>query len=480
MTKQIRSSVFETNSSSSHSLTLGTGNLVATPFSPEMLRAGEVPLRPGEYGWEWRRYYTAREKLGYLLTQVTDGKVEVDTEALRESNPFFAQLYDVVKDHTGCRLVVEPGQGSIDHQSARAEGAVGMKLFDDTDKLRAFLFDDTAYLETGNDNNPPPWTISSDIGQREYFSKYMTSVHSAIPKNFRSRKLTRVSTGQLRGFKTGAGGWLPDADEAHPLWLQVLQQGIVTSATIVEYASSDYSSGSCARGAAAIAVLQLSGASESKLKLIPGFQGGYQHVRSDDFSQELEFVVHIPAELAGQLDELDSKGYRKALKAKHLYDYAECKAASKRDSSDWRVKQEARALEALKKLGVSQKAINEYLKAQAPKKAKTKTADAGQGPRCLTLAVKKEFFDQIAAGSKGEEFRLANAFWTKRLEGKSFEKLVITLGYPKADDTARRLTFAWNGFERRMHQHSLFGPEPVEVFAISLAKPMAAAPGIQD
>lgn len=474
MTKQIRSSVFETNSSSSHSLTLGTGNLVATPFSPAMLRAGEVPLRPGEYGWEWRRYYTAREKLGYLLTQVTDGKLEVDTEALRESNPFFAQLYDVVKDHTGCRLIVEPGQGYIDHQSARAKGAVGMELFDDTDKLRAFLFDDTAYLETGNDNNPPPWTISSDIGQREYFSKYMTSVHSAIPKDFLGRKLTHVKQGQLRGLKTGAGGWLPDEDETPPLWLELLKQGIVLAATIREYASSSYSSGSCARGLAATAVLQLSGASEPKLKLTPGFQGGYQHVRSDEFWQELEFVVHLPAALARQLDELDSKGYRKALTAEHLRSYAECKKAAKKDSSAWRVKEEARALAALKKLGVSQKAIAEYLKTHSSKKAKSTTA--GQAGTCLTLAVKKEFFDQIAAGTKGEEFRLANAFWTKRLEGKSFEKLVITLGYPKAEDTARRLTFAWNGFERRMHQHSLFGPKPVEVFAISLAKPMAAVP----
>ncbi len=100
--------------------------------------------------------------------------------------------------------------------------------------------------------------------------------------------------------------------------------------------------------------------------------------------------------------------------------------------------------------------------------------------RVLTLALKGVYFDQIAAGIKVEEFRLVTDFWCKRLVGREYDRVVITKGYPKASDTARRLEFAWNGFERRLLEHPHFGPAPVEVFAISLAKPLQPIPSSND
>lgn len=105
------------------------------------------------------------------------------------------------------------------------------------------------------------------------------------------------------------------------------------------------------------------------------------------------------------------------------------------------------------------------LSAQAPA--------APKAPRTLTLALNGVYFDQIAAGTKVEEFRLVTKFWTKRLVGRVYDRLVITRGYPSASDTSKRLAFHWNGFEQRMLQHPHFGAEPVEVFAISLAKPIS-------
>lgn len=90
----------------------------------------------------------------------------------------------------------------------------------------------------------------------------------------------------------------------------------------------------------------------------------------------------------------------------------------------------------------------------------------------LTLALKGEYFDEISAGTKDEEFRLVNEFWRKRLEGRVFEKVVITKGYPKADDQSRRLEFAWDGFVIKSLTHPHFGKEPVAVYAISLKKPL--------
>lgn len=87
--------------------------------------------------------------------------------------------------------------------------------------------------------------------------------------------------------------------------------------------------------------------------------------------------------------------------------------------------------------------------------------------KALTLSLKKLWFDLIKAGVKKEEYREISEFWRKRLVDeislvrefnstkdskmtcgeltkkhiRKFNKLVFTLGYPKAEDTERRLEF---------------------------------------
>lgn len=76
--------------------------------------------------------------------------------------------------------------------------------------------------------------------------------------------------------------------------------------------------------------------------------------------------------------------------------------------------------------------------------------------KTLTLPLKRKWFNMIRAGVKLEEYREIGKYWAKRLlknypeyyaihdlaNGfKKFDKLVFTLGYPKADDTSRRLEF---------------------------------------
>ena len=86
----------------------------------------------------------------------------------------------------------------------------------------------------------------------------------------------------------------------------------------------------------------------------------------------------------------------------------------------------------------------------------------------LVLPVKRIYFDQIKAGTKHEEFRLTTEHWKKRLIGKTYDRVVITLGYPKADDTSRRQTFTWQGYRTTRLTHPHFGSDEVEVFAIKL------------
>ena len=75
--------------------------------------------------------------------------------------------------------------------------------------------------------------------------------------------------------------------------------------------------------------------------------------------------------------------------------------------------------------------------------------------KTLTLPLKKKWFDLIKAGIKKEEYREIKPYYCKRFTDplnsrifrpfengvKNFDRLVFTLGYPKAEDKERRLEF---------------------------------------
>lgn len=86
--------------------------------------------------------------------------------------------------------------------------------------------------------------------------------------------------------------------------------------------------------------------------------------------------------------------------------------------------------------------------------------------RILTLPLKAEYFDAIKARTKLEEYRLVTPYWRKRLEGRTYDQIELTKGYPRKDDRTRRLTIPWQGHTLKTITHAHFGPEPVEVFAI--------------
>lgn len=83
----------------------------------------------------------------------------------------------------------------------------------------------------------------------------------------------------------------------------------------------------------------------------------------------------------------------------------------------------------------------------------------------LHLNLNGEYFDQIKAGVKFFEYRLATK-WAKRLEGKAFDRILIKRGYPKKGDQGRIIERPWRGFELQTIAHPHFGQYPVEVYAI--------------
>ena len=86
----------------------------------------------------------------------------------------------------------------------------------------------------------------------------------------------------------------------------------------------------------------------------------------------------------------------------------------------------------------------------------------------LTMAVNGEYFDQIKAGTKTEEFRLCTPYWKKRIEHQ-YNYLILTRGYPKRTDHKKRLVFNWRGAVIKTITHPHFGDQPVAVYAIRLS-----------
>ena len=96
--------------------------------------------------------------------------------------------------------------------------------------------------------------------------------------------------------------------------------------------------------------------------------------------------------------------------------------------------------------------------------------------RKLYLALNYEYFDQILAGMKTEEYRLVET-WRRRLEGREgYDQIILTKGYPKNGgiEGKTRLTLKWRGFTIKTITHKHFGDVPREVYAIDVTERWAA------
>ncbi len=95
----------------------------------------------------------------------------------------------------------------------------------------------------------------------------------------------------------------------------------------------------------------------------------------------------------------------------------------------------------------------------------------------LILPLKRDYFEAIRAGTKTEEYRLCTPYWRRRLSKvlsigcevpREFERIVLTLGYPRRDDHERRIVRPWRGYSIKTITHPHFGPKPVQVYAIDV------------
>lgn len=139
--KKIRRNVFETNSSSTHSISIAD-NLegIYDTIIPD--EDGNVILQGGKFGWEVARYNDALTKANYCAIDnlYDDENIEL--------------LVKVIKEQTNCNEVILSfsldgwNYSYIDHQSR----GTSLDAFESENTLREFIFNPNSVLYTDNDN----------------------------------------------------------------------------------------------------------------------------------------------------------------------------------------------------------------------------------------------------------------------------------------------------------------------------------------
>lgn len=178
--KNIRNGVFETNSSSSHSIAIHpikTGDMLDTSLVPN--NDGYIILTGGEFGWEYEKYNDALTKANYCAVDNFNDESRIEI------------LKEVIIQQTGAKDVIIAfnvdnwdlkGYSYIDHQSHGTSN----DAFASKDTLREFIFSRGSYLFTGNDNSyAPPNFYDTDLGIKY---KYQVTVEGSDRiEKFRSK-----------------------------------------------------------------------------------------------------------------------------------------------------------------------------------------------------------------------------------------------------------------------------------------------------
>ena len=172
MKRQIRQRVFETNSSSTHSICIAKNPVLLDP--PETFE-----FKCGEFGWEVDRCSSIKEKASYLYTGLGYLK---DLNQIRDYMQF---IKDTLKEYgvedvwfddfrvcwsssyENVSFYIKPNNGYIDH----GEEVVGFvkDVCSDKNKLLNYLFSDQSFILTGNDNDDLDVDIKVDYEHDEYY-----------------------------------------------------------------------------------------------------------------------------------------------------------------------------------------------------------------------------------------------------------------------------------------------------------------------
>lgn len=144
----IRHGVFETNSSSTHSICIPKDSLDLTLIIPK-----ELKFTFGEFGWEESRLDSTEEKASYLYTGLNCNERKEDIERigtiLKDKGikvEFEKEIFEKDGEYTWSK-----NSGYVDH-AHKLEQFLD-DIMSDEDKLMRFLFSPLSVIFTSNDND---------------------------------------------------------------------------------------------------------------------------------------------------------------------------------------------------------------------------------------------------------------------------------------------------------------------------------------
>lgn len=150
--KTIRKNVFETNSSSTHSLCVATVGELSIPKN--------LCISLGEFGWECDTIYSTEEKASYLYTGLVHNEKEDYIELLK-------QWLDEAKLSYGLETPSDKRYFYIDHSYELNDFLDN--IFSDKNLFMNFLFNNKSFIITANDNDELSVDINVDYPHIEYY-----------------------------------------------------------------------------------------------------------------------------------------------------------------------------------------------------------------------------------------------------------------------------------------------------------------------
>lgn len=166
MRKKIRKGIFETNSSSSHSLSVSRmQNYDYTSLREHIDLDGILHIYPKDFEWEIRAYSFPYDKIQYALAMINmtegEGRGKASVNDIYETEGFQLLKSTIMENIPECKdVVVEAANeswnspfGHIDHQSCECYESLQHFLNDYDVTLEEFIFNIGVILKTDNDNH---------------------------------------------------------------------------------------------------------------------------------------------------------------------------------------------------------------------------------------------------------------------------------------------------------------------------------------
>lgn len=170
MTKQIRQGVFETNSSSTHSICIAKDAELTIPKS--------LHFDFGEFGWECDTLQSIGEKASYLYTGLIANNRKEDADKIIQllkdkgievtaEEPIFTNKSYTGSDGKLVEYTSGENIGYVDHSNEMTSFLNA--VCEDEGKLMRYLFSDLSFIITGNDNDDEDVDINVAYAHDEYY-----------------------------------------------------------------------------------------------------------------------------------------------------------------------------------------------------------------------------------------------------------------------------------------------------------------------